>query len=407
MITIDQASAHYAERLRPLPTETCGVSDALGRVLAAAPTAATDLPPFDQSAVDGYALRHADVAAATADLPVGLPLRGEVAAGAASPPALQPGTALRIFTGGPLPAGADTIARQEIVDRNGDRIALAAPLPVGADLRRRGEELTHGATLATPGTRVTPGVVAALSMAGVATVTVHRRPRIALLVSGDEVARPGVALQPGQIHDANGPLLQAWCRARDGVAPDVTFIDDTLAAVEAALAQALDRADLVLTTGGVSVGDRDFIREAAARLGVEEVFWRVRQKPGMPLYFGVRGASAILGLPGNPGAVMVGLHLHAERALSCLEGSGAGRPHWRMGRLAAAVRGDRARELLMRMRVSHDDQGVAQLSPLGRQASHMLSNLTEANALVRIDRETLDAGRVVPWLPLSGDPAPG
>ena len=406
MISIDEALAHYARHLRPLPVVQCSPAEALGRVLAHLPCAATDLPPFDQSAVDGYALHSRDLHAATPSQPVWLPVVGEVAAGVAHPPALAPGTAVRIFTGGPIPPGADTVARQEIVTREGDRIALQQALAPAADLRRRGEELAAGTALAAAGTRVTPGVVAALAMAGVDTVAVHRPPRLALLVTGDEVGRPGQALQPGQIYDANGPLLQAWCQSRDGSAPVVQFVPDTLSAVRAALEQALASADLVLTTGGVSVGDRDFIREAAAGLGVEEVFWRVRQKPGMPLYFGVRGDAAILGLPGNPGAVMVGLHLHAERALSWLEGSGDQRPRWRRGRLAAPTRGDAVRELLVRMRVHHDEDGVARLTPLGRQASHMLSNLTEANALVRVAAPSLAVDASVEWLPLSGDPAP-
>lgn len=400
MISLDTALQRYAERLAPLPVQTCPLAAALGRVLAEAPAAQTDLPPFTQSAVDGYALHHADLVDATEASPVRLPLVGEVAAGAATVPALQRGTALRIFTGGALPAGADTVARQEIVERDDAEVRLRQPLPVHADTRLRGEELTGGTPLAAPGTRVTPGVIAALAMAGVGAVQVHRAPRLALLVTGDEVARAGEPLQPGQIFDANGPLLQAWCRQRLGQTPPLHVVADTLAAMRAALEQALAEADLVITTGGVSVGDHDHVRAAAVALGVEEVFWRVAQKPGMPLYFGQRGAAAVIGLPGNPGAVMVGLQVHVERMLSWLEGAGDATPAWRAGVLSAAVRGDAHRELLMRMRVTVDAAGVAQLQPLGRQASHMLSNLAEANALVRITAPDLAAGTRVSWIPL-------
>ncbi|ULQ47584.1 molybdopterin molybdotransferase MoeA [Flagellatimonas centrodinii] len=400
MISLDTALQRYAERLAPLPVQTCPLAAALGRVLAEAPAAQTDLPPFTQSAVDGYALHHADLVDATEASPVRLPLVGEVAAGAATVPALQRGTALRIFTGGALPAGADTVARQEIVERDDAEVRLRQPLPVHADTRLRGEELTGGTPLAAPGTRVTPGVIAALAMAGVGAVQVHRAPRLALLVTGDEVARAGEPLQPGQIFDANGPLLQAWCRQRLGQTPPLHVVADTLAATRAALEQALAEADLVITTGGVSVGDHDHVRAAAVALGVEEVFWRVAQKPGMPLYFGQRGAAAVIGLPGNPGAVMVGLQVHVERMLSWLEGAGATTPAWRAGVLSTAVRGDARRELLMRMRVTVDAAGVAQLQPLDRQASHMLSNLTEANALVRITAPDLAAGTRVSWIPL-------
>ncbi len=404
MISIDQALALYAARIAPLPPVTLPLAPALGRVLAVAPTARIDLPRFTQSAVDGYALCSVEVAAASAAAPVTLALVGEVAAGTAALPSVRPGTAVRIFTGGALPPGADTVARQEIVQRLGERIVLAQPLAVHCDTRLRGEELRAGAVLAATGQRLTPGLTAVLAMAGVAAVTVHRAPRIALLVTGDEVTHglAAEALQPGQIFDSNGPLLQAWFAHRRCTALAIRHVPDRLDALQQALQTALAEADLVITTGGVSVGERDYVREAAAALGVAEVFWRVAQKPGMPLYFGVRGAQAVLGLPGNPGAVLAGLEVHAARVLALLEGEASPGPHWRIGRLAAAVKGDAQRELLLRMRVQHDAAGIARLQPLGRQGSHMLSNLAEANAIVRMAGAALPADALVPWLPLDG-----
>lgn len=400
MISIDAALAAYAQHARPLPVARLPLRDALNRVLAEAPVAGTDLPMFTQSAVDGYALRSADLAAAGDAAPVDLTLVGEVAAGAGALPHVGPGEAVRIFTGGTLPPGADTVARQEIVQRGDGVITLTTALPPGEDTRFRGEELQAGAELAQAGTRLHPGGIAALAMAGIGTVSVYRAPRIALLVTGDEVVPPGGALLPGQIFDANGPLLHAWFQARGGAVPEVRYVPDTLDAVITALRDALADADLVITTGGVSVGDKDFLREAAASLGVEERFWRVAQKPGMPLYFGQRNQQFILGLPGNPGAVLVGLEVHASRLMALLEGEALPLPLWQMGRLTDTFRGDGRRDLLARMRMSVTADGVA-LHPLGRQGSHMLSNLIDANVIVRVPPGEHPAGAALPFITLA------
>jgi molybdopterin molybdotransferase len=401
MITIDDALAAYARHVQPRAVQRCSLAQALGRVLAEAPRATTDLPMFTQSAVDGYALRSADLASAGDGTPVTLTLMGEVAAGAGALPDIGPGQAARIFTGGRLPPGADTVARQEIVSRDGDRIALEKALSPGEDTRFRGEELPAGATLAGPGTRLTPGGIAALAMAGLGEVSVYAAPRVALLVTGDEVIPPGGTLQPGQIFDANGPLLHAWFQARGGAVPQVHYVADTLDAAIGALRESLVEADLVITTGGVSVGDKDFLREAAATLGVEERFWRVAQKPGMPLYFGQRDRKFILGLPGNPGAVLVGLEVHAARVLALMDGETTPGPAWQPARLAEAFKGDNRRDLLARMRLGFDADGQALLQPLGRQGSHMLSNLIEADVLVRVPPGQHGAGAVLSFITLT------
>lgn len=414
MITLDDALGAYAQAVSPLPAQATPLAQALGRVLAAAPVATTDLPMFTQSAVDGYALRSADLAPARSGSPVTLALIGEVAAGAGELPNIGPGQAARIFTGGRLPPGADTVARQEIVTRDAHRIVLEAALSPGEDTRLRGEELRAGTALATPGTRLTPGGVAALAMAGIGEVHCHRAPRLALLVTGDEVVPPGGAIAAGQIFDANGPLLHAWFQARGGAVPQVRYVADTLDAVTAALGAALAEADLVITTGGVSVGDKDFLRAAATALGVTERFWRVAQKPGMPLYFGQRGdprgdprrdprdGPFILGLPGNPGAVLVGLEVHAARVLALMEGETPPGPHWHHAPLAEDFRGDTRRDLLARMRLAVDADGQARLQPLGRQGSHMLSNLIEANVIVRVPPGEHAAGARLAWVALTG-----
>ncbi len=393
MISLVAALAAYPASLRALPAEICALRGALHRVLAAPVASACDLPLFTQSAVDGYALRAADAGDE-------LTLIGEVPAGAPASRAISPGTAMRILTGGLLPQGADTCARQEIVERHGDRIRIVRPLAEGADTRHRGEELKAGAPLAQAGQRLDAGLIAALAMAGVVEVSVRRAPRIAVLVTGDELARAGEALRPGQVHDANGPLVRHWFLERGHGEPDLRYVPDTPEAVSRALEDALASADLVISTGGVSVGDRDYLPALAPRLGVEKVFWQVAQKPGKPLWFGTRDGTGFLGIPGNPAAVLVCLAVHVEAMLAVLEGRAA--PGWRHGVLAAAVKGDAHRERLVRATLRYSDAGTVLLEALPRQDSHMLSNLASADALLWLPVRggAFEAGEVVRWVPV-------
>lgn len=402
LLPLDAALATYAREITPLPSERLALNGALQRVLAAPVVATVDLPMFVQSAVDGYALRAVDIAAASDAAPVRLPLAGEVRAGVAPDAPLRAGETQRIFTGGRLPSGADTVARQEVVERDGEVAVLRRPLPLATDVRQRGEELRAGFELAQAGQNLHAGLVAALAMAGVAEVEVHRAPRVRVLVTGDEVMQqlPGEA----GIFDANGPLLHSWFVERGYAAPRIDYVADDREQLRAAMDDALRDCDLLLTTGGVSVGDHDLVRPVAEELGVREVFWQVAQKPGKPLYFGVRDdlgtRRLILGLPGNPGAVLIGLHVHVAAMLARLQSAREAAPAWRAGRLATAVRAD-ARDQLLRMRLRIDDEGQVWLDRLGHQASHMLSNLAAATALVRIPAGVaLDASAIVQWLAL-------
>jgi molybdopterin molybdotransferase len=374
------------DAIAPLPARRVALGRALHRVLAEPAGAACDLPPFTQSAVDGYALRHADLASTTE-----LPIAGAIRAGALpGPPRLTTGTAQRIYTGGWLPEGADTVLRQEYVDADGPSIRPRRNVEPGADVRRRGEELAHGALIAAAGTRLSAGMVAALAMAGLAEVAV-RTPRIVVLVTGDEVVPPGGTPQPGQIHDANGPLLMASLATRGHADVRLEYVADARAAVRAALARACAEADLVLTTGGVSVGDHDHVPHAARELGARTLFWKVAQKPGKPVFAALLGRVPLLGLPGNPASVLVNDLVYVRRALDRLEGTAPG-PHFQWGRLDAPVRPDAERDLWLRVALRSDESGVIRLARLPKQASHMLSNLVQAGALA--------------WIPAGSDELP-
>jgi molybdopterin molybdotransferase len=396
MIPVDEAlQLALAAIPSPQPIEM-DLSDALGRVLAATVISTLDLPPFDQSAVDGYAVCHADIAGAPLDLPISQTIAAAAHEGA---PVLQPGTAARIFTGGWLPQNADTSVRQELTQRNGDIVRIEQSLDIGADVRRQGEELRRGATVGSIGARITPGLLGAIAMAGVSRVSVHRQPRITVLVTGDEVAPPGALLKPGQIADANGPLLQAHLRQWGYTQVTLRYVDDRYDSVCKALEQAFAESDLVLTTGGVSVGDHDHVPKAAQAAGARTIFWKVAQKPGMPLYLASTGRSQLFGLPGNPASVLVNLLVYVRPALARFEGQQT-LPAWRRGRLAADVRAETAKTMWQRMSEASDERGQSLLTPLGKQASHMLSNLAQASVLVRIPAAAdgrCSAGTIVDW----------
>lgn len=395
MISLTEALARYPQTLKPLPAESCALEQSLGRVLAEPVASKIDLPLFTQSAVDGYALRAADAQ-------MELRLTGDIPAGSPATHGLKPGTAMRILTGGALPETADTVARQEIVERTGDVIRLAKPVTVGADTRHRGEELKKGEVIAEAGQRLHSGLLAALAMAGVSEISVRRSPRIAVLVTGDEIVRVGSTLKPGQVYDANGPLMKSWFVEHGYAAPDVRYVSDRPDAVEQALKAALDSSDLIISSGGVSVGDRDYLPQLAPKLGVEKIFWNVAQKPGKPLWFGVKDGRAFMGLPGNPGAVLIGLAVHVSCVLGVLEGRATPQPEWRTGILEASVKADAHRDRLVRMSLRYDDTGRVQLKPLPRQDSHMLSNLAKAAALVWLPVRNSDyaVGETVRWLSL-------
>lgn len=405
MLSVADALAAYARCVLPLPVAECGVADCINRVLAGAVQAQHDMPGFDQSAVDGYALHSHSTQAASEAQPLSLPLRLDIPAGPLlALPQLPKHSAARILTGAALPCGADTVVAQERVARVGEELLLHKPLAAGANIRRQGEELRAGTVVATAGQRVNPGLLAALVQAGLSQISVRRAPRLRILISGDELRPAGTPLGLGQIHDSNGPFLQALLRQWGYDVASVEHVVDDRAAVEQALRRARDECDLLLSCGGASVGDRDFMVDCAPTAGFTQVFWRVAQKPGKPLLYAVGGGCHWLALPGNPVAVLVGAVVHARRLLDLLEGVENPQPRWNLGRLASPLARDRERSLFLRMGLSVDDTGAIRLSPLPHQESHMLSNLASAAVLVHLPEgeQPAAADSLVRWIPLPG-----
>ncbi len=398
-LSVEAAFAKLDESIRPLPTVRMPLGRALNRVTAEALAAQCDLPPFDQSAMDGYALRVSDAV----QWPVRLPLSATVAAGPHDAlPVLPAGHACRIYTGGLIPQGADAVVRQEWTVREGEAVVIQRATPPGQDIRRQGEELRRGAGLIEAGRRLNAGHIAMLSMAGVAEASVRRAPRIRVLVSGDEVVDAGRSLRPGEVYNANGPLILAWLSQAGYADVAVEQVADSEEAVRAALQSAFDKSDLVLTTGGVSVGDKDLIAPEAEKLGAVRVLWKVAQKPGKPLYVARHGEALLMGLPGNPASVLVNLATFVRRALDRLEGVETPGPRLLTGVLVTGIKADAERESWVRVRIEVDARGMTRVLPQTHQASHMLSNLTVADALawVAASPTPLPAGHTVRWLNL-------
>lgn len=399
MISVDEALSRVMAAAEPLGIETLPLREAHQRVLAADAHSQHPLPLFSQSAVDGYALRHADLTALPRSFQLGQPV-----AARAQPehPVLLPGMAVRILTGGLLPLDADTVVRQELTHSHnpGAAVTILRSVALGTDIRTVGEEMPQGALVAARGTRITPGLIGAFALAGVSEVQVSKLPRIVVLVSGDEVVRDGGALQLGQVPDANGPLLQAFLQSW-GISPlRIEAMADTADAVRQAMRRAFAEADIVLTTGGVSVGDHDYIPAVAESLGAERLLWKVGQKPGMPLYVARQGSTLLFGLPGNPASVLVNLMVYVRALLDTLQGLDATR-RWHPAPANLSVKRDAEKTLWLRAVQGVDAQGQISLQALPNQGSHMLGNLASANALLRVPPATAqgDTSRIA-WCAL-------
>ena len=322
LLTIDEALALVLKHVRPLPDEDVAVADAAGRVLAADAIARVDLPPFPSSAMDGYAVRAADT-------PGTLAVVGQSAAGRPADGPLTAGEAITISTGAVVPGGADAVVPVERTQSSEGSVEVERVAP-GENVRPRGGDTAAGAVVVPAGTTCGPAQLGALAAAGLETVRCARRPRVAVLATGSELRRPGERLGPGQIYESNTVMLAAQLR-RAGAEPEVhAAVADDADATRAALERGLE-ADLLLTSGGVSVGEHDLVRGLLAEIGVVEVFWRVAVKPGKPVAFSTRGATLVFGLPGNPVSSFVGFELFVRPAVAARL-AGGGFPRWTSSR---------------------------------------------------------------------------
>lgn len=374
LTSLDDALNTILAAASPLAeTESLALDSALNRILAEDVTVPADVPPADNSAVDGYAIRCADLADGQP-----MPVSARIPAGTA-PTALAAGTAARIFTGASVPAGADAIVMQEQTRLDGESLLIEHPVQAGQNIRRQGQDLARGALALARGTRLRPQELGLLASLGQASVTVKRRMRVAVFATGDELVEPGQPLRPGQIYNTNRFTLNALLTGMNCEVVTCSTLGDTLAATVEALRDVAGRTDLIITSGGVSVGEEDHVRAALDTLG-EVSLWRLAIKPGKPLAFGHIGATPVLGLPGNPAAVFVTFLMVAAPFIRQSRGQATAMPPGLP--LPAAFEVDKPsirREFMRARREQHDGQWQVAVYP--NQSSGVLSSACWADGL--------------------------
>lgn len=399
-LTVAEARAAVLDTLTPVTGwERVAVRAALGRVLAEDVVAPYNVPAHDNSAMDGYAVRAADLAAGEVTLAV----VGTAYAGHPFSGAVGAGQAVRIMTGAAIPAGADTIVVQEVTQRDGDQVRIPPGQRAGQNLRRAGEDLAAGGVALACGTLCGPAELGLIASLGIAEVAVRRRLRVAFFSTGDEIASIGRPLSPGEVYDSNrytlyGALTRLGCELLD-----MGVIEDQPEALEAAFRAASQAADVVITSGGVSVGEADFIRHMMDRLG-EVAFWKLAIKPGRPMAYGRIGKACLFGLPGNPVAVMVTYYQFVRDALLALMGVSP-LPENLMfeARSTAALRKQPGRREFLRGTLQRQADGLT-VTPAGAQGSGILRSMSEANCFIVLpeDNAGVAAGDLVLVQPFDG-----
>ncbi|RYE33791.1 MAG: molybdopterin molybdenumtransferase MoeA [Hyphomicrobiales bacterium] len=396
LVTLDDAAADAVSRVQPVAgLLELPLAEADGHVLAQAVMAPRDLPPFANSAVDGYAIRFADLAAGTA---TSLPVRGRTMAGEA-PAALEHG-AWRIFTGAPVPKGADTIVMQEDVVAGDGVAVLPAGIRRGANLRLAGEDVARGQEVLPAGRRLRPADLGLLAALGLAAVTVRRRPRVALFSTGDELTEPGEPLGPAAIYDANRAMLRAMLARAGADTVDLGILRDEAAGLETRLREAASDCDLVLTSGGVSVGEADHVRDAVQACGRLDL-WRVAIKPGKPIAIGSIAGTPFIGLPGNPVAVFVGFTFVARPLIARLAGETYAPPIARPVRLGFAHARKPGRREFLRVSLEQGADGITVARKHRGEGAGSLASLAQSDGLVVLaeDVAQVEAGDCAPFLP--------
>jgi molybdopterin molybdotransferase len=407
VIPLEEARAHVLDRVAALPPVTVALAEGRGLRLAEAVVAAADVPPFANTAMDGYAVRAADTVGATDTTPVRLPVVGEVAAGHPAERALSAGEAMRIFTGAPMPDGADAVVVVEATERldGGSAVAVHAQVAPGLHVRPAGDDLRAGDAVFHPGEVLAPSHLGVLANVGAAEVVAVPRPRVGVLSTGDELVEPGRPLGPGQIHDANRPMLLALVAEAGFVPVDLGRVADDDGAIAGAVTGAAGSCDAVLTSGGVSMGDLDLVKVVLDRLG--EMRWmQVAIRPAKPFAFGLVGERPlpVFGLPGNPVSSLVSFELLARPALRRM----AGHPDDALLRTPlSAVAGEAfarradGKTHFARVRLRRGDDGVLVATGAGAQGSHQLTAVARAHGLAVLpDGAGPAAGEPVEVLPL-------
>ena len=373
------------------------IGDSLGYALAQEIKAREAIPLFDSSSVDGYAVRVRDLRNASEQNQVRLPVALTIAAGSSAPRTLKPLQTMKIMTGAPLPRGTDAVVMKELVKVRGKEIIFKSAAMEGANLRKRGEEFYKGESVLSKGTVITPPVIGLMATLGYEDVKVYRKPSVALVITGNEVRSPSRRLRRGEIRDSNSFSISSILRSI-GIDPAlVMHVRDRKEDLSKAFARAIKKADVVISAGGVSVGDFDFVKEVLNDLRVETVFWRVAMKPGKPNYFGTRGNKLVFGLPGNPVSALVSLEVLVMPALQKMMGLPRGAVLNSLALMESEFRRSPGRVEFVRAVATRLPDGHFSVKPVSGQGSHMVGGLAAANCLIILseNKERIEKGESV------------
>lgn len=388
MLTVSEAKELILSSVEPLPACAVPLADAFNCVLAEDITATINLPPWDNSAVDGYAVRAGDVSSAGENNPIHLHVTSEIPAGAAPTVKLEPQTCARIFTGAPVPDGANAVVMQEDTRPHHENyVAVMESVEKGENIRRAGEDAKVGDIVLRSGAALGPANLGLAAAVGRAKLTVHPRPRVGVLVTGAEIIEPGRELQAGQIYDSNSYALCAWVRHAGCEPIELGIADDTREDLQEKIDYGLSECDVVITVGGVSVGEYDLVKEVLQSLGCEQKFWKVAMRPGKPFVFGSRAKRHVFGLPGNPVSAAVTFLVLVRPALLKMRGLA----EVELPTIDAEAaddfvnRGDRTHFMRARLE-SHGNRLL--VKPLPGQGAHIISSLANANCLVEIPADS-------------------
>ena len=401
MLSVREARDRILDAVRPLPAENVSLEDARGRVLAEAIVASRDVPPFANSAMDGYAVRVEDIRNAGPQRPVRLPVRGEIRAGGAPPGPLPDGSVFRIMTGAPIPAGSNAVVRLEDTAESDGVVDIRVSVEEGTSIRKAGSDIREGDRIADAGRVVTPGLIGVIASSGRDTVPCIRSPRVLLLSTGDELRSATDRLEPGQIVNTNRYALRAAMEEAGAVVIDAGVARDDVADLARRLQQA-QSADLVVSTGGVSMGAYDLVREVVSKQGTID-FWQVAVRPGKPLAFGSIHGVPLIGLPGNPVSALVGFELFVRPALLRMQGRTLLERPRRPARLDVDLQSPPHLEQYFRGVAREEEDGSLRVGLTGDQGSHVLRSMAEANCLIPMPAGAgvMPAGSVVEVIMLS------
>ena len=385
LLSMSDYRARVSALIDPLPVRRRALADALGLVLAEDLVAPISLPPFDNSAMDGYAVRSADVADATSDSPVELPVTADIPAGTTTLEPLTPGTAQRIMTGAPMPPGADAVVQVEHTDGGTERVRCFAGAEPGLHLRRVGEDVTRGAVVLTEGTVLGPAQLGLAAAVGTAELAVRRPPRVLVLSTGSELVEPGTPLSPGQIYESNSVLIAAAVTELGGTAEILRFVPDDAEKFRETIRPRLADADVLITSGGVSAGAYEVVKDALTGQGVE--FVKVAIQPGGPQGCGSYQGTPVITLPGNPVSAALSFELFVRPALRTAMGFARPLRPTATASLGSALRSPAGRRQFRR--AAHDE-GMVHVVPVGGPGSHLLASFAASNCLIEIPEDVTE-----------------